>query len=65
MTPVLINKNETASTAVFTDYRALAKMYIFIFVATILVEALFLMLLDTLTIKRQAKCSTNFLLIVT
>ena len=47
MTPVIIIKNETASTAVFVDYWAEVKIYFFIFVANILVEVLFLMFVGT------------------
>ena len=40
VTPVIIIKNEAASTAVFVDYWAVDKICFFIFVANILVEVL-------------------------
>ena len=49
MTPVIIIKNETALTAVFVDYWAVDKICYFIFVANILVEVFFLMLVGTLS----------------
>ena len=48
VTSVIIIKNETASTAVFVDYWALAKICFFIFVSSISVVVLFFNLIGYL-----------------
>ena len=49
VTPVIIIKKETASTAVFVDYWAVVKICLFIFVANSLVEVPFFKFVGTLS----------------